>query len=125
LDIDQHLKTLDISLLAEWDVLAFLDRHGTNLVSAEQIARLIGHDKGAVGAALEKVTSAGLVQRSRSSQGVRLYRLHPMKDPSQQHSFKDLMNLASTRSGRILLIRTLQQRANGAEIRKRSGLHLA
>jgi DNA-binding transcriptional ArsR family regulator len=123
--IDEHLKTLGVSRLSEWDVLAFLDRHGTNLVSAEQIARLLGYDKATVGAALDAVTSTGLVERSRSSQGVRLYRLPPIVDSVQNHSFIELMNIARTRGGRIQLIRTFQQRSKHTEIRKRNGLHLA
>jgi hypothetical protein len=123
--IDEHLKTLGVSLLSEWDVLAFLDRHGTNLVSAETIAHLLGYDKGTVGAALDAVTSTGLVQRSRSSQGVRLYRLPPIIDSAQNYSFIELMNIARTRGGRIQLIRTFQKRTMPMEIRKRNGLHLA
>ena len=123
--IDEHLKILGVSFLSEWDVLAFLDRHGTNLVSAEQIAQLLGYNKTTVGAALDAVTSTGLVQRSRSSHGVRLYRMPAIVDSAQNHSFIELMNIARTRGGCIQLIRTFQQRSKHTEIRKRNGLHLA
>jgi DNA-binding MarR family transcriptional regulator len=78
--VGRHLETLRIYNLADWDVLVFVYRHGTSLVSAEQIARLLGYGKTAVGAALESLTSTGLVQRSRNSHGVRLYQFAPVAE---------------------------------------------
>ncbi|MGA8026746.1 MAG: helix-turn-helix domain-containing protein, partial [Bryobacteraceae bacterium] len=64
---------MGISLLSEWDVLAFSYRHGANLTSVEHIARLLGYGKAAVRSALDKLESLGLIRRSRASQGVRMH----------------------------------------------------
>src|SRR6266581_6479138 len=54
-------------------MLVFLYLHQTSLVSAEHIARLLGYATGEVAAALEHLESLGFVERSRVSQGARLY----------------------------------------------------
>jgi len=121
----QHLKTLGITYLAEWDVLAFIYRSGTSLASAEKIARLVGYSKTAVGSALELLTSTGLVQRSRNSHGVRLYQLaSAVPDDSRRRSLKELVRLAEERQGRLLFVRHLQAAA-AKQLRGRGGLHLA
>jgi DNA-binding MarR family transcriptional regulator len=121
-----HLETLGISQIAEWDVLAFIYRHGTSLASAEQIARLFGYGKAAVGAALESLTSTGLVQRSRNSRGVRLYRFTAAgPEDSRQRALEELMKAAEERQGRLLLIGHLRQAVAGKQQRGRGGLHLA
>lgn len=121
----KNLEALHIRHLAEWDVLAFIYRHGTNLSSADHIARLLGYGKAAVGAALDSLTSTGLVKRSRNSRGVRLYQIAAAipEDPRRQY-LEELMNLAEERRGRLLLIAHLR-RASGGELRGRGGLHLA
>ena len=68
------MAAIPITLLSEWDVLYFLYRHGTSLASAEQMSQLIGYGKSVVGEALDALVNVGVVQRSRSSQGIRLYR---------------------------------------------------
>jgi len=122
--IVQHLKTLGIAHLPEWDVLAFIYRSGTSLASAEKIARLVGYSKAAVGSALELLTSTGLVERSRNSHGVRLYRLaSAVPDDSRRRSLEELVKLGEERQGRLLFIRHLKAAAK--ELRGRGGLHLA
>lgn len=124
--IPGHFEILKIYHIAEWDVLAFLSRHGSTLASAEQIARLLGHSRVTVGSALDLLTTAGLVQRSRSSNGVRLYRFDSfMASDSLRFSLKELMKVANDRKGRLLFIRHLQQIAAEKDLRERSGLHLA
>jgi hypothetical protein len=120
----EHLDTLGIGQVAEWDVLVFIYRYGTSLASADQISRLLGYNRAIVGAALETLSLTGLVQRSRNSHGVRLYQSAPAvpNDP-RQRALEELM--AEERQGRLLLIRHLQQAAAGKEKRERGGLHLA
>lgn len=123
--IGRHLETLSIFSLAEWDVLAFICRHGSSLASAEQIARLLGYGKATVGAALESLTSTGLVNRSRNSRGVRLYHFAPaVSGDPRRGALNELNTLAEERCGRLLLIRHLQRRSP-QEQRGRGGLHLA
>ena len=123
--IGRHLDALGIGRLAEWDVLAFIYLHGTSLASAEQISRLLGYNKAVVGAALESLTSTGLVQRSRNSHGIRLYRFTAAgPEDSRQRALEELIKVAKERRERLLLIRHLRQAA-GKEQRGRGGLHLA
>jgi hypothetical protein len=119
------LESLEIGLLCDWDTLAFLYRHGASLASAEQIARLLGHPKGAIGAALEKLESGGLIERSRGSQGMRLYRFVVPAEPGRHSSFQQLIGLAASRSGRLSLVKELGRCAQKKRMRVQEGLHLA
>jgi DNA-binding MarR family transcriptional regulator len=122
----RHLEILRISHLAEWDVLTFLYRHGTILASAKQIARLVGYTGAEVGAALDSLTSTGLLLRSRNSHGVRMYQLAAIFPDERRCSLEELMRVAEKRHGRSLLIGQVQHAAEGKELRgRRSGLHLA
>ena len=120
----KNLDALHIRHLAEWDVLAFIYRHGTNLASADHIARLLGYDKTVVGAALDSLTSTGLVKRSRNSRGARLYQIADVIPGDRGPYLEEMMKLTEGRRGRILLIAQLKQ-ASGNELRGRAGLHLA
>jgi len=124
--IPDHFEALKIYHIAEWDVLAFLSQHGPTLASAEHIARLIGYSRVKVGSALDSLTARGLVERSRSSNGVRLYRFAAfIASDSQRFSLSELMNAGKDRGGRLLFIRHLQQISSEKDLRERSGLHLA
>jgi DNA-binding transcriptional ArsR family regulator len=124
--IPDHFEALKIYHIAEWDVLAFLFRHGQTLASAEQIAWLIGYTRIRVGSALDSLTGSGLVERSRSSNGVRLYRFAAfVASDSMRFSLKELLKVAKDRKGRLLFIRHLQQISSMKDLRERSGLHLA
>jgi hypothetical protein len=108
-DIQECLRVVGIALLAEWDVLIFLYRHRASLASAEQIARLLGHPSKAVGLALERLESLKMVQRSRSSQGVRFYRFVSSEAQLAPDScFRRLLSLAENRPGRLLLVKHLR-----------------
>jgi|SRR5438309_3863123 DNA-binding MarR family transcriptional regulator len=113
--IKECLKSLGVSLLSEWDVLMFLYRHQFSLASAEQIGRLLGYPSKTVGDALDRLESHRLVERSRSSQGVRLYVLSEAHLASES-CFRQLISLAGTRSGRLMLVKHL---------RRSVGLHIA
>src|ERR1700724_3709566 len=78
--VQSCLDSMGISLLSEWDVLAFVYRHGASLASSDQIARLIGYESTVVRAALDRLESENLIERSRLSQGVRFYRILASKD---------------------------------------------
>jgi MarR family len=123
--VHRHLEILGVSLLSEWDVLAFLYCHGTSLTSAAQIAHLLGHDRAVVSAALDRLGSLGLIQRSRGSQGVRLYQFSiPADDASRCSSFEELTRVAANRQGRLLLLKHLQRGSPLLPVRA-GGLRLA
>ena len=125
LRVDGWLKIVKISQLSEWDVLVFLYRHGTSLASAGQIALLVGSSRIAVGKALDSLGALGFVQRSRSSQGVRLYRFAVPVNPKYQQSMEQLLNLSEKRSGRLIVARILRACARSMQSPARAGLHLA
>ena len=107
------LESLGISLLSDWDVLVFLYRHHASLASAEQIARLLGYPSKAVGDALDTLESLRLVQRSRASQGVRLYQfVFSEVHLPPKSCFRQLISLTENRTGRLLLAKKLRQRVS-------------
>jgi hypothetical protein len=77
----ESLQTLGVALLPEWDALTFVYQRGASLCTAAQIARLIGYDKAETGAALQKLETLGLIERSRFTQAIRFYRLSELREP--------------------------------------------
>lgn len=124
LPVREHLRTLDITSLSEWDVLMFLHRHHASLTSAADIASLLGANKAEVGVSLDRLASVGLIQRSRGSQGVRLYRISVPADASRYSSFMELMGLAKNRDGRLLVLKHLPRR-DSRPLRRPHGLRIA
>ena len=109
LQVNGWLKTLGIETLCQWDVLVFLYRHQSSLVSAEHIARFLGYATAEVVAALDSLESSGLVERSRvSHQGVRLIRVTALADPARRDALERLMTLADSHTVRLLLARRLR-----------------
>ncbi|HEV8713942.1 MAG TPA: helix-turn-helix domain-containing protein [Candidatus Binatia bacterium] len=110
LPVDAWLETLGIDSLTQWDMLVFLYRHRTSLVGAEFIARLLGYATAPVVAALDVLESLGLVERSRASQGARLYQFTLPADPPRRDAFERLTVLADSRAGRLRLAKKLRPR---------------
>jgi DNA-binding MarR family transcriptional regulator len=108
-EVRAWLKTLGVASLCQWDVLFFLYRHPTSLLSAEYIARLLGYADGPVVAALEVLESLGLVEWSRFSQNVRLYQFITPFDRPRGEAFERLRVLADHRPGRVLLAKQLRR----------------
>lgn len=109
LQVENWLKTLGVELLCQWDVLVFLYRHLTCLVSAEHIARLLGHPTSEVVAALDGLEPLGLVERSRVDRSVRLYQFVMPGDPRRGDALDRLLKLAGSRAGRLLLSKKLRR----------------
>jgi DNA-binding MarR family transcriptional regulator len=122
--VREHLKIVGVSTLSEWDVLTFLHRHGTSLTSAAEIALLLGGNKAGVSAALDRLAALGLIERSRGSQGVRLYQISVLADPSRYSCLMELMSLAENRDGRLLLLKHLP-RESSRPSRRTHGLTIA
>jgi hypothetical protein len=109
LEVESWLDILGIDLFCQWDVLVFLHRHPTSLISAEHIARLLGHPTGEVVTALDSLESLGFVERSRVDQGVRLYQHVTPRRPGHGDILDRLLALGATRAGRLILSRTLRR----------------
>jgi hypothetical protein len=106
--VEGWLKTLGIESLCQWDMLSFLDRHPSILVSTDHIALFVGYATAEVVAALDSLESSGLVKRSRVSQGVRLYQITGPADPTRRDALERLMTLADSHTVRRLLARSLR-----------------
>ena len=107
LSVASCLAGVGVSLLSEWDVLAFVYRHGASLTNPDQIARLIGYDTTVVGDVLNYLERENLIERSRPSGKVRLYRITSLMDAGRWHCFQQLINLSESRAGRLLLAERL------------------
>ena len=107
--VEGWLKTLGIESLFQWDVLVFLYRHQSSLVSTGHIARLLGYATGQASAALDSLKSSGLVEFSRVSvsQGVRLYQVTASADSGRRDALERLMTLPDSHTVRLLLARRL------------------
>jgi DNA-binding MarR family transcriptional regulator len=82
-------------------------RHITSLTSADQIARLVGYESKAVGGALDRLERQKLIERSRPSRGVRLYRVLTSTDVEHGRCLRELVVLSETRVGRLELAKRL------------------
>ena len=103
--VEHWLVTARITALQHLDMLVFLYRHQTSLVSAEHIARLLGYATGEAVAALDHLESLGFVARSRTSQGVRLYQFTAPANTPPGDACHRLMRIADSRVVRLLLVK--------------------
>ena len=106
--VEGWLKTLGIGSLCQWDMLVFLQRHPSLLIGTENIPFFLGYAMAEAVAALDSLDSLGLVERSRVSQGVRLYEVTASADPARRDALGRLMTLADSRTARLLLARRLR-----------------
>jgi len=107
-EIDGWLKTLGIASLCQWEVLVFLYRHQTSLLGADFIARPLGYASGPVVGALDVLELLGLVERSRVSQILRLYKFTVPSDPQRSDAWAHLLPLASHHASRLRLSKLLR-----------------
>jgi DNA-binding MarR family transcriptional regulator len=108
LKVEGWLKTLGIESLCQWDVLFFLYHHQTSLAGAEFIAHLLGCATEPVVAVFDHLESLGLVARSRVSQNVRVYQFIAPSAPQRGDALEQLVALASSRAGRVVLSKILR-----------------
>jgi hypothetical protein len=108
-DLEGLLTTLAMPSLSQWDVLVFLYRHPTSLLSGEHIARLLGYATALVVDALDQLEPMGLVKRSRVDQGVRLYQFNVPAESPRGDALNRLLTLADSRPMRLFLAKRLQR----------------
>lgn len=115
--VQECLQSLGISGLCDWDVLVFLYRHPISLASVEQIARFVGCPSNAVGDALNRLESRGLIKRSRASKDFRLYQfVYSEALLAPESCFRQLLPLTEDRSGRLLLAKKLKRQRVGPRL---------
>jgi DNA-binding MarR family transcriptional regulator len=105
--LQRCVDSVGISLLCDWDVFAFVYRHVTSLTSADQIARLVGYESKVVGGALDRLERQKLIERSRPSRGVRLYRVLSSMEVEHRRCLQELLMLLESRAGRLELAKRL------------------
>lgn len=107
-NLQSCLESVGISHLSEWDVLAFVYRHGASLVTAGYIARLTGHEPVVVTSALDQLECRKIIEPSRSSEGARFYQIAASMDTGRQRALQQLIGLSETRAGRVLMEKQLR-----------------
>jgi DNA-binding MarR family transcriptional regulator len=115
--IQSCLESLGISSMCEWDALVFVFSRRVSLIRTDQIASLTGYETAAVSAALEHLECEKLIERSQPFQGVSFCRIPQSTDAARQTCFLQLISLAKTRAGRVLLTKQLKPvgRTRGAK----------
>ena len=113
------LESIGIPLLIDWDILIFLYRHGVILSNTDQIARFMSCESTTIHNALSRLESRGLIESSRPSRGVCLYKAVIPPDGSHQSSFQQLLRLTANRTGRLVLTKILKlnTRESNSEVR--------
>ena len=106
--IHSCLQDLGISLMPELDVFTFVSSRKATLTSTDRIASLIGYETAAVSAALDHLEHEKLIERSQPSRGVSFFRILPSTDAARQACLLQLISLAKTRAGRVLLAKQLK-----------------
>lgn len=103
-DVKQLLaRLLVIRNGCDLDLLVFLYRHPRTLLTNEQIAAFVGRDMKQVAQSLDTFIEAGLLERTQNpTHAARMYLLQ--LDGPQGGGFKKLLELASTREGRRVIL---------------------
>ena len=128
---EQILEWLDASAevrsACDLDLLLFFTRHSHALLTTEQIVNFVGYSPSAVAAGLEHLLAAGLVTRLRGrAADVDLYIFNGGGTGGE--SLSSLLDLASTRDGRLAVIDVLPKplrTPQGALVVLRGGALLA
>jgi DNA-binding MarR family transcriptional regulator len=103
------LHTLGVGSRCQWDVLVFLSCHQTTLLGTADLARLPGYASNEIVVALDVLETLELVERSRVSQGARLYQcLVPHTSPRRE-ALAQLQALTAHRAGRVLIATQLRR----------------
>jgi len=99
------------------DLLVFLYRHPRTLLTNEQIAAFVGRDMKQVAQSRDTFIEAGLLERTQNpTHAARMYLLQ--LDGPQGGGFKKLLELASTRDGRRVILDHLKPAGTRTKDRK-------
>lgn len=105
----------DVRSVCDLDLLLFFARHSHSLLTTEQLASFVGYGLSAVTEALEHLQAAGLVAgfRDRAAE-VDMYMLTAGdRGSSSALSLSSLLEIASTRDGRLAVIDALKDPRTG------------
>lgn len=107
-------RTSMIRNSCDLDLLVFLHRHPRTLLTNEQIAAFVGHDMKLVAEALDAFIAAGFVERLHNPTHAAPMNLLVVHGP-QGKGLKELLELASTRQGRRLILEILNSNRSHTE----------
>jgi DNA-binding MarR family transcriptional regulator len=107
--IQACLEDVGISLLSEWDMLAFVYRHDPTLTSTDQIALLSGYESAVVGIALDRLEREQLIERVGHPKGVRIHRMLASTNARHQRCLQRFVALSESRAARLVLKKLLQR----------------
>src|SRR5262249_44679792 len=97
-DVQRWLAAIGVESLCEWDVLVFLYRHQTILMSPGHLAHLMGYEPSPVSAALDTLAAHELVEVSpQSIAAAQLYRFTAPLEAPQGDALKHLLALSEHR----------------------------
>jgi len=115
MELEQAHRLLDrIAVLrdpCDLDLLLFFVRHPRALLSSDQIAALLGYAVKRLGDSLDVLVTANLLSRTQKPNGVA--RLYVFADRVAPDWLSSLVELASTRAGRLALRNALEDRRKG------------
>jgi hypothetical protein len=94
------------------DLILFFHRHPCALLTSDRLAAYVGYDLNQVGQSLDRLTDAGLVERSQNP--THAARMYVLKTP-ESGWLTSLLDIASTREGRRDLIQAIRESARVAE----------
>jgi predicted transcriptional regulator len=93
------------------DLLLFSFRHPHALLTVDQLAAAVGHDRARVEASLAALIAAGLLgQLQRPTRQAYIFAFRPDEE-ERTAAVTSLLEIASSRSGRLALLEALHERA--------------
>lgn len=96
----------------ELDLLVFFHRHPRALLTNEQLAAFVGYDTKQVAKTIDAFIDAGLLERNKNpTHAARLYLL--LLDGQHGGGLTTLLKLASTRQGRLEILKALNAKGTG------------
>ena len=99
------------------DLLLFFSRHRHVLLTAEQLAAFVGYDLQVVTAGLDTMVDVGLLKRTQSqAHGRAMYLLAAV--PFAEKTLASLLQMASSRPGRLEILQLLERRGSPRAPRK-------
>ena len=106
-DVRECLQAIGVESQCQWDLMIFLYRHQTTLMSPESLATLMGSRGEVVTAALDLLEALQLVKRAGSY--ARLYEFTRPVAPWRRAALDRLLALSGVREGRITVRRHLRR----------------
>jgi len=123
MELEQAHRLLDrIAVLrdpCDLDLLLFFVRHPRALLSSDQISALVGYPVKRLGDSLDVLVTADLLWRKLKPNGVA--RLYVFADRQAPDWLSSLVEMASTRAGRLALRTALEGRRKGKPADPRVG----